>query len=64
MENLPSLLQKIESLKTGKNKCPLLIFDRMCEDRTTKFRNCVLPRCCLICNKVYEECEGICSKLK
>lgn len=37
---------------------------KMCKDRSTTLRNCVLPRCCGVCYKRFEDCEGICLVLK
>lgn len=39
-------------------------YSKMCKDRSNEIRNCVLPRCCGICYKRFEECEGLCIVLK
>lgn len=40
-------------------------YSKMCKDRKSGgIRNCVLSRCCGICYKRFEECEGLCLILK
>jgi hypothetical protein len=44
-------------------ECELLMFN-MCKERS-KYRTCVLPRCCNVCPKKYhDECEFICTIYK
>jgi hypothetical protein len=38
--------------------CELMMFN-MCKERD-KYRTCVLPRCCNICEKRFDDCEYIC----
>jgi len=43
-------------------QCELLMFN-MCKERD-KYRTCVMPRCCCICEKRFDDCEYICTIYK
>lgn len=53
------ILSRIESVMY---QCPNQLY-RMCKLRTNEERNCVLPRCCGICNEVLS-CVGRCRFIK
>jgi hypothetical protein len=39
-------------------------YSQMCKDRSNKIRECFSSKCCGICYKRFDECEGLCLILK
>jgi len=55
-------MERREKIEEASDSCDKKMF-KMCSDRSKNNRNCVMPRCCGICNKILE-CEGYCRYIK
>ena len=55
---MASIIEYNEWAKTCEN-----YMYNMCKIRTKELRNCVMPRCCSVCNKL-DTCIGVCIPMK